>query len=86
MQAFYEKPIMGTFHGLWSLAGFLGGALGTLLIGWGQAPLRHFLLVMVLCLALAAWAQAHTLRQDVGKTESEGFSLRRPDPYLLRIG
>ena len=25
VQQFYEKPIMGSFHGLWSLAGFLGG-------------------------------------------------------------
>ncbi|WP_375416355.1 MFS transporter [uncultured Hymenobacter sp.] len=88
VQQFYPKPIMGTFHGLWSLAGFLGGALGTLLISWGQPPLRHFLLVLGLCLALAAWAQAHTLRQDVGPAEGEtgGFSLTRPDPYLLRIG
>lgn len=86
VQAFYEKPIMGTFHGLWSLAGFLGGALGTLLIRWGQTPLRHFLLVLVLCLALAAWAQAHTLRRDVGKTDRGGLSLCHPDAYLLRIG
>jgi MFS family permease len=88
LQQFYPKPIMGSFHGLWSLAGFLGGALGTLLIGWHQPPLHHFLLVLVVCLALAGWAQAHTLRKDVGKTDesSGGLSLRRPDPYLLRIG
>jgi MFS family permease len=87
LQQLYPKPIMGSFHGLWSLAGFLGGALGTVLIGWHQAPLRHFLLVLVVCLAIASWAQAYTLRQDVGKTdESGGLSLRHPDPYLLRIG
>jgi MFS family permease len=87
LQQFYPKPIMGSFHGLWSLAGFLGGALGTALIGWHQPPLRHFVLVLVVCLAIASWAQAYTLRQDVGKTEEEGgLSLRHPDPYLLRIG
>jgi MFS family permease len=88
LQQLYPKPIMGSFHGLWSLAGFLGGALGTALIGWHQAPLRHFLLVLVVCLAIASWAQAYTLRQDVGKTDdsSGGLSLRHPDPYLLRIG
>jgi MFS family permease len=88
LQQLYPKPIMGSFHGLWSLAGFLGGALGTALIGWHQAPLRHFFLVLVVCLAIASWAQAYTLREDVGKTDdsSGGLSLRHPDPYLLRIG
>ena len=77
---------MGSFHGLWSLAGFLGGALGTLLIKLHQPPLHHFLLVLGICLLLAALAFSNTLREDVGKTESEGLSFRRPDPYLLRIG
>ncbi len=88
VQQFYGKPVMGSFHGLWSLAGFLGGALGTVLIGWHQTPLRHFLVVLVVCLAIAGWAHGNTLRQDVGKTNEggPGLSLRHPDPYLLRIG
>ncbi|TDN39338.1 MFS transporter [Hymenobacter sp. UV11] len=88
VQQYYGKPVMGSFHGLWSLAGFLGGALGTLLIGLHQPPLHHFFLVLGLCLALAAWAYGGTLRQDVGKVDEGGpsLSLRRPDPYLLRIG
>jgi MFS family permease len=90
VQHFYPKPIMGTFHGLWSLAGFLGGALGTLLIGLHQSPLRHFLLVMGLCLLLAAVFFGTTLPQDPGNGPADeqpsSFSLRSPDPYLLRIG
>ncbi len=85
VQQFYGKPIMGSFHGLWSLAGFLGGALGTLLIGLHQPPLHHFLLVLGVCLGIAAWAHGGTLREDVG-SQTTGLSLRRPDPYLLRIG
>jgi len=88
VQQFYGKPVMGSFHGLWSLAGFLGGALGTLLIGLHFPPLQHFLLVLVVCLLLAGAAHGYTLRQDVGKADESGpgFSLRHPDPYLLRIG
>jgi len=88
VQQFYGKPVMGSFHGLWSLAGFLGGALGTLLIGLHFPPLQHFLLVLGMCLAIAGAAHGYTLRQDVGKTDEAGpgFSLRHPDPYLLRIG
>lgn len=88
VQQFYGKPVMGSFHGLWSLAGFLGGALGTLLIGLHFPPLQHFFLVLVVCLAIAGAAHGYTLRQDVGKADESGpgFSLRHPDPYLLRIG
>ncbi|WP_375435043.1 MFS transporter [uncultured Hymenobacter sp.] len=85
VQAHYSKPIMGSFHGLWSLAGFLGGAFGTLLISWQQSPLSHFLLVAGLGLLIVAVAHQFTLRQDEG-SEAGGMSLRRPEPYLLRIG
>lgn len=85
VQAAYGKPIMASFHGLWSLAGFLGGALGTLLIRWQQTPLSHFLLVMVLSLALILLAHPRTVPHDTGAGAS-GPSLRRPEPYLLRIG
>ncbi|QJX48215.1 MFS transporter [Hymenobacter taeanensis] len=85
VQQAYGKPIMASFHGLWSLAGFLGGALGTLFIRWQQPPLWHFLLVMVLGLLLTVLAHQRTLPQDTG-AEAGGPSLRRPEPYLLRIG
>ena len=86
VQTAYTRPIMGSFHGLWSLAGFLGGALGAVLINAHQSPLRHFLLVFGLTLAVATWAYGYTLRHDVGSNQTGGFSLRRLDPYLLRIG
>ncbi|MBX0289299.1 MFS transporter [Hymenobacter sp. HSC-4F20] len=85
VQAAYGKPIMASFHGLWSLAGFLGGALGTLLIRWHQTPLWHFLLVLGVGLVLTVLAHRRTLPQDAG-AEAGGPSLRRPEPYLLRIG
>ncbi|WP_317044266.1 MFS transporter [Hymenobacter roseosalivarius] len=66
VQAHYGQTIMASFHGLWSLAGFLGGALGALLIGWQQTPLTHFLLIMGVGLLLILLAHRHTPRQDEG--------------------
>ena len=86
VQQLSEQPIIGSFHGLWSLAGFGGGALGTLLIGLHQSPLRHFGLVLALGLLLAGAAYGWLLRHDVGGERTGGLSLRNPDPYLLRIG
>ncbi|RPD44534.1 MFS transporter [Hymenobacter sediminis] len=85
VQAAYGQPIMASFHGLWSLAGFLGGALGTVLIRWQQTPFQHFLLVMGVGLIFTVLAHQRTLPHDVG-AETEGSGLRRPEPYLLRIG
>jgi len=42
VEAIYGKSILATFHGIWSLAGFVGAALGTAMIGWGISPLQHF--------------------------------------------
>ncbi|WP_303310837.1 MFS transporter [Hymenobacter sp. BT730] len=85
VQQEYGKPIMASFHGLWSLAGFLGGALGTLLIRADQTPFQHFLLVMGIGLIITMLAHQRTLPQDTG-ADAPGPSLRRPEPHLLRIG
>ncbi len=42
VEAIYGKSILATFHGVWSLAGFLGAALGSFMIGWGVSPFQHF--------------------------------------------
>ncbi|GAA4377444.1 MFS transporter [Hymenobacter koreensis] len=85
VQAHHDRPIMGSFHGLWSLAGFLSGAFATLLISWHLSPLPHFLIIMTVGLAIIGVAHRYTLRHDEGR-EAGGLAWRRPDPYLLRIG
>jgi MFS family permease len=41
----YGKPIMASFHGLWSLAGFAGAGIGTFMIAQKVDPLHHFIIV-----------------------------------------
>lgn len=41
----YPKPIMGAFHGMWSIAGFVGAGVGALMINNHIIPLHHFIIV-----------------------------------------
>ncbi|MFI3331715.1 MAG: MFS transporter [Rikenellaceae bacterium] len=52
VQKIYGRSIMATFHGLWSVAGFLGGLVGSLLASGEVAPLRHFSIILGLCCVL----------------------------------
>jgi MFS family permease len=47
-EGLHEKPIMASFHGLWSFAGFVGGGIGWLMIGNQIDPFRHFLVILAL--------------------------------------
>jgi MFS family permease len=47
----YEKPIMASFHGIWSMAGFTGAGIGIFMIGKNIAPFHHFIFILVLMLA-----------------------------------
>ena len=83
-EALYDKPIMASFHGLWSLAGFFGAAVGTLMIGYHVEPLYHFIIIFVLMMAGVALV-AKYLRQDAVK-QSQGPAFVLPDKSLLNLG
>lgn len=42
----YKKPIMSSFHGGWSLAGFFGSLIGLLMINLGLTPLQHYIFIL----------------------------------------
>jgi len=44
----YERPIMASFHGGWSLAGFTGALIGLLMINLKVPPYWHFLTIILI--------------------------------------
>ncbi|BAU52904.1 MFS transporter [Mucilaginibacter gotjawali] len=46
----HDKPIMASFHGLWSGAGFMGGMIGAFMIGKRIDPFHHFIIILVIVL------------------------------------
>jgi MFS family permease len=85
VEKLYGKTIMASFHGLWSLAGFTGGAIGALMINLQLPPFTHFVLITLVAFAITAFAYRYTISQESRKTSS-GFVFRKPDPLILRVG
>jgi MFS family permease len=79
----YQKPILASFHGLWSLAGFTGAGIGTFMIANGVAPFHHFLLMLVV-IAIGVIVAARYLKDD--KVASAGPVFVMPDRSLIKLG
>lgn len=48
VEKLYDRPIMSSFHALWSLGGLIGAALGGVLASAGVAPFTHFFTAVLL--------------------------------------
>lgn len=81
----YGKSIMASFHGLWSLAGFTGAAIGTVMIGAEIIPFHHFLGIMAVVLAGMAIAYPYTLAQDPATNANQPLFVK-PDKSLMALG
>ena len=84
VQALYNKSIINTFHGIWSLAGFAGAGTGYLMVYFNVPPAWHLLTVSIgLCLvSFLAWP--NTLHEKPAPRERKPiFPL--PDKTLLKF-
>lgn len=82
-EVLYERPIMASFHGLWSLAGFTGAGIGTFMIGNHISPFHHFLFISSFIVVMIILA-ARYLKND--KVTSGGPVFVMPDSSLIKLG
>ncbi|MFP5041952.1 MFS transporter [Parasediminibacterium sp. JCM 36343] len=86
VQGLYSRSIITTFHGIWSVSGFAGAALGGWMIGKDIVPATHFAIVGLLCLAVMGGFFKHTVRHDARKVEGQKPPLFYfPDKALLKL-
>ena len=62
----YDKPIMASFHGIWSMAGFTGAGIGIFMIGNQIPPFFHFIIILVMIFA-GVIVSSNKLLYDSGK-------------------
>ncbi|MEU1089895.1 MFS transporter [Streptomyces sp. NPDC005892] len=83
VQRAWGRPIVTSFHAVYSIGGFLGSAVGGLFAQQGVSPGTTFVMVGAGVLVLALWAIVWTLRGDAippADAESE------PAPGSKRVG
>ncbi|HEY8930485.1 MAG TPA: MFS transporter [Mucilaginibacter sp.] len=84
VQALYKKSIMAMFHGIWSLAGFAGAAVGYLMVSFNVGVEWHFLAVSIILFAVTFYFINNTVYQEpIPLSKKPIFSL--PDKYLLKF-
>lgn len=88
VERLYERPIMASFHGSWSIAGFTGALIGMLMINLRISPYWHFVCVILIVWTVIWVNYKHLFR---GKTVTTGEEPRRkffnkPDSALVQLG
>lgn len=53
LEALYQRNIMASFHGVWSLGGFFGGIIGAILAQAGYSILTHFTFISMVSVMIA---------------------------------
>lgn len=84
----YGRPIMATFHGGWSLAGFTGALIGLLLINLKINPFWHFVIIIIL-VWIIVWINYPFLvrsKNTVKRNEPRRRFFIKPDGILLQLG
>jgi MFS family permease len=87
VQKLYDRSIIATFHAIWSVAGFLAAALGSLLVSFSIQPSWHFLAVCIILTTLCTFFFKDSVHQQPQPHERlQKTKFRMPDKALLRLG
>lgn len=84
VESLYGRSIMASFHGTWSLAGFTGAAIGTLMVSLGIQPVYHFALICTGLIVMVISARKFALAKDAAHPNQSFFA--KPDGMLLKLG
>lgn len=85
----YGRSIMASLHGLWSLAGFTGGLVTSILVPYGIMPFQQFVGVFVFAIIvlIVFWPHLLDSQDDIAAPrEGKKKSFMRPDSLIILIG
>ncbi|SDL98928.1 Fucose permease [Catalinimonas alkaloidigena] len=84
VEELYQRSIMSSFHGLWSLAGFTAAALGSYFISLDLSTFTHFCINGAIALILMLLSQNSIMARDINQgTDQPLFAW--PDRTLMQL-
>lgn len=84
VQSLYDRSIIAGFHGVWSLACFVAGGIGQLMISFRVNPFFHFLFIAAfVCFSIVFLKNK---RQDLYIAKERRPFFVKPDKYLFLLG
>lgn len=86
VEAAYRRPIMSSFHAIFSAGMMVGAGTGALFTRWGVDLFTHLSSVVLICVLPVIWGIRHLVLDIVTETEKKGSGLRLPSRSLLGIG
>jgi MFS family permease len=85
VESMYGRSIMASFHGVWSLAGFVGASIGTLMIAVHLPPLAHFGIIAAVAITGVFVFYPSVLGKDLPHDTSQPLFVL-PDKSLMNLG
>ncbi|WP_316830862.1 MFS transporter [Pedobacter aquatilis] len=82
----FGRPIMTSFHGAWSIAGFAGALVGLLMINLHINPYYHFWIIVGLIWINVLLNYKHLVPGKGAKTERKPKLFTMPEGALLQLG
>jgi len=82
----YRKPIMTSFHALFSIGMVAGAGCGALFVALHTTLFVHLSMVIALSLLGAAWARYHLIHDKPPEKIVEGPAFRLPNAAMVSIG
>ena len=85
VQRKFDKPINGSFHGLWSLGGLMGILFATLMIRFNLGIGKHLALVGLLAVIITLISYLFMLKNDREITANK-LRFGKPDSFIFYVG
>jgi MFS family permease len=85
-EALYNRPIMASFHGTWSTAGFTGALIGSLMMKLDIKPYYHFWIIALFAITMMLIFNRYLLLTPTSKSASSFTKFKMPHGSLMLLG
>ena len=85
LQEKFEKRIVGSFHGLWSIGGLIGVLFTTLMLQLNISIQVHFLMIAIFTFITIFIAYPYLIKNDKAIGGNK-FRLEKPNKYIMLLG